>query len=85
MALLGIDSTPNPNAAKITFDQTVSPKAQTFSSADAAKGHPIAAAVFTVEGVASVFMVNDFATVTKRPDATWPAMMPKLQAALAGL
>ncbi|MFN7131568.1 MAG: NifU N-terminal domain-containing protein [Myxococcales bacterium] len=82
MPILGIDQTPNPNAVKITFDRQIAPKATTFTSAQAAEHHPIAHAILKVEGVASVFIVNNFATVTRKPTSDWAEIAPKLQIAL---
>lgn len=83
MPILGIDQTPNPNAVKITFDRQITPKASTYTSAQAAEHHPIAHALLKIEGIASVFVVNNFATVSRRPDADWADLAPKIQLALS--
>lgn len=62
--------TPNPNAMKFTLD-TVLTETFNVTSADAAAGNPFAEAVFAVEGVATVFGVNDFVTVSRTPGADW--------------
>ncbi len=85
MPILGIDQTPNPNAIKITFDRPIAPKATTFTSAQAAEHHPIAHALLKVEGVASVFVVNNFATVSRKPEVSWDELAPKIQVALSEL
>lgn len=83
MAILGIDQTPNPNAVKITFDRTITDKATTYTTAQAAEHHPIAHALLKVDGVASVFVLNNFATVSRRPDADWSELAPRIQVALS--
>lgn len=47
----------------------------------AAADIPFAAALFAVDGVASVFGVNDFVTVTRRPGADWEPIIAAVHAA----
>jgi len=77
-AQVRIDPTPNPNSLKITVSAPVSPKPVTFASPAAAAADPLARKLFEVEGVASVFMINNFVTVTKTPDADWDELAGKL-------
>ena len=44
---------------------------------------PFAEAVFAVEGVASIFGVNDFVTVTRQPGAEWDPIVAAVVAAAA--
>jgi hypothetical protein len=76
--------TPNPNAGKFIIDRKVveGTSSKSFYNADDAADHPLAAALFEVEGVASLFMVDDFVTVTKNADADWNTLIPKLQAVM---
>ncbi|HEX6062724.1 MAG TPA: NifU N-terminal domain-containing protein [Longimicrobiales bacterium] len=76
--------TPNPNAGKFIVDRKVveGTSSKSFYNADDAADHPLAAALFEVEGVASLFMVDDFVTVTKHPDADWNTLIPKVQAVM---
>lgn len=53
------------------------------ANAEAAATIPFAAAVFAAEGVASVFGVNDFVTVTRRPGADWEPIIAAVQSAAA--
>ena len=77
MATIRFSATPNPNAAKFTADHTiVEGKSRSFYNAQQAAADPIAAPLFELEGVASVFMVADFVTVTKQPDAEWSELIP---------
>ena len=77
MATVRFSATPNPNAAKFTVDRTlVEGKSRSFYNAEQAAADPIAAALFELRGVDSVFMVADFVTVTKQADAEWSDLIP---------
>ena len=54
-----------------------------FNATDAeqAMGIPFAADVFAAGGVASVFGVNDFVTVTRQPGADWEPIIAAVHAA----
>ena len=54
-----------------------------FNATDAeqAMAIPFAADVFAAGGVASVFGVNDFVTVTRQPGADWEPIIAAVQAA----
>jgi hypothetical protein len=82
---VSITPTPNPNSMKITVDRTVIDKgSKTFDSAAEASSNPLASALFNIGGVASVFMLNNFITVTKASDADWKAMLPELERIVRG-
>jgi hypothetical protein len=76
--------TPNPNAGKFTVGRTVveGRSSRSFYNAEQAAQHPVAAALFAVDGVASIFMVEDFVTVTKEPSTSWPELIPRITEAL---
>lgn len=77
---VSITPTPNPNSMKITVDRTVIDSgSKTFDSESEAASNPLASALFKIGGVASVFMLNNFITVTKQPAADWKAMLPELE------
>jgi hypothetical protein len=82
MASVSASPTPNPDAMKFTLDTTL-PEMFNVTSADAAGGVPFAEAVLAVDGVASVFGVNDFVTVTRRPGADWEPIVAAVTAAAA--
>jgi hypothetical protein len=65
---------------KFTLDTTLPSTLNVTSTADAA-GNAFAEAVFAAAGVASVFGVNDFVTVTRRPGADWAPIVAAVQAA----
>ncbi len=74
--------TPNPNAMKYTLDVKL-PATINFANADAASGNEFATTVFAGGGVASLFGVNDFVTVTRLPGADWDVITANVQAAAA--
>ncbi|MBK9178095.1 MAG: NifU N-terminal domain-containing protein [Acidimicrobiales bacterium] len=74
--------TPNPNAMKFTLDVRLD-GSMNVGSAEAAAGNPFAEAVFEAGGVASVFGVNDFVTVTREPGADWDPIVTAVQQAAA--
>jgi hypothetical protein len=77
--------TPNPNAIKFTLNIPVAETGSfSFTSEDSDIEHPIAAAVVALDGVVSVFGVNDFLTVSKAPDASWNELMPLVVDAIKG-
>ncbi|HUF49608.1 MAG TPA: NifU N-terminal domain-containing protein [Longimicrobiales bacterium] len=84
MATIRFSATPNPNAAKFTADVTVvdGKASRSFHNAEQAAADPVAAALFELDGVASVFMVADFVTVTKQPAAAWADLVPAVTDAL---
>jgi hypothetical protein len=72
--------TPNPNAGKFTAGRVIveGRSSRSFYNADQAAADPLAGALFALEGVASIFMVEDFVTVTKQPDADWSELIPRV-------
>lgn len=76
--------TPNPNAGKFTVNRRVveGPSSISFYTPEDAADHPLGAALFEIEGVASLFMVDDFVTVIKAPDASWEKLIPEVQAVI---
>jgi hypothetical protein len=85
MATASPSPTPNPNAMKFTLDVPL-PSTMNFTSAEAASGDEFAEAVFSAGGVASLFGVNDFVTVTREPEADWaPIVAAVVDAAEAHL
>lgn len=79
-----IQPTPNPNSLK--FTSTGPPYLDSgmlaCANAEEASAHPLSAALFGVEGVFNVLVLPPFVTVTKRPDADWNAMLPRIEAIL---
>lgn len=75
-------TTPNPDAMKFTLDITLEGMLNVSSPA-AATGVPFAEAVFAAGGVASIFGVNDFVTVTRQPGVEWAPIVAAVTAAAA--
>ena len=80
-----VSETPNPNALKFTLSKRVAE--QSFSaSAGESSNHEIASAILAIPGVASVFGVNDFVTVTKSVEVEdWETLYPSIERALHSL
>ncbi len=76
--------TPNPNAGKFTVDRKVveGKASKSFYGAEQAAADPVAAALFALRGVVSVFMVDDFVTVIKAADVDWSVLVPAVTAAI---
>ena len=74
--------TPNPDAMKFTLDTTL-PEMLNVMGPDDAVGMPFAEAVFAAGGVASIFGVNDFVTVTRHPGFEWDPIVAAVVAAAA--
>jgi hypothetical protein len=72
--------TPNPNALRFSLDVTL-PATMNVTSKAGADGNDFAQAVFDAGGVASVFGVNDFVTITREPNANWDGIIAAVQAA----
>lgn len=78
-----VGGTPNPNAAKFTVDRTlVEGRGKTYASARDAEDDPLAHGLFQIDGVASVFVVDNFVTVTKDADASWDDLAPRVTRAI---
>ena len=74
-----VQQTPNPNARKFVlpqkmFDRPLNISADNVSSAEQATQHPLALQLLALESIYNVFMVQDFVTVNKYPDATWAGL-----------
>ncbi len=67
---------------KFTLDTTL-PDVLNVATAEAAAGHRFAEAVFAAEGVASIYAVNDFVTVTRQPGFEWDPIVAAVIAAAA--
>jgi hypothetical protein len=72
--------TPNPNAGKFIVNRTVveGKSSRSFYNREQASSDPMASALFGLDGVASIFMVDDFVTVTKEQAADWSELIPRV-------
>jgi NFU1 iron-sulfur cluster scaffold homolog, mitochondrial len=78
-----IQPTPNPNAAKFILDRPIVEQPMSFFTPAAAKGHPLAEALFAIPGVSSLLLLGDFVTVNKAADARWDQIAAQVKAVLA--
>ena len=76
--------TPNPNAGKFVVSQQVAPvgTSKSYYDRDEAREDPVARALMAIDGVRSIFMVDDFITVTKNHAARWDALVPRVEEAI---
>ena len=84
MAAATPSPTPNPDAMKFTLDVRL-PAMINFGSAEAAAAadHAFASDVFAAGGVAAVFGVNDFVTITRVAGSDWEPIVAAVVAAAA--
>jgi hypothetical protein len=70
--------TPNPNAGKFVTDRQVVPGggSRSYFDPDEASDDPVARALMGLPGVQSLFMVDDFITVTKAATTPWDSLIP---------
>ena len=73
--------TPNPDAMKFTLDVTLPERL--LASRDDDVDDPFTRALLEEEGVASVFGINDFVTVTRVPGADWDPIVCAVEKAAA--
>jgi len=76
-----IEPTPNPNAMKFVLKEPLTwGVSRSYENAEQAKDDPLAAALFAMEHVTSVFYVDHWITVTQDGEADWQELMRKLAA-----
>ena len=74
-----IQETPNPNAVKFILREAVSyGTSHSFDSAEKAKDDKLAASLFAVGDVVSVFYMDKMITVEKTDEADWDEILPVL-------
>src|SRR5215510_3345757 len=74
-----IEYTPNPNAVKFILREPITGgSSRSFQNAESAQADPLAAALFAVGNVTSVFYMDRFITVNKEDDVSWEEMLKKL-------
>ena len=80
MATAAVSSTPNPDAMKFSLDVSLPAMINVSASTDAAT--EFERQVLAVPGVANLFGVNDFVTVTRVPGADWEPIIEAVQQAV---
>lgn len=74
-----IEYTPNPNAVKFILKEAITNGAsRSFQNAESAQADLLAAALFNVGNVTSVFYMDRFITVNKEDEVSWEEMLKKL-------
>jgi hypothetical protein len=81
MATAHASPTPNPDALKFTLDVALRSMINAASAEEAEDA--FTRAVFASPGVANVFGVNDFVTITRTPGAEWEPIVAAVEAAAA--
>ncbi|GGH11873.1 NifU N-terminal domain-containing protein [Paenibacillus segetis] len=77
---INVQVTPNPNAIKISTNQTIfeGPRSTSLKVGDATD-HPLAKALLAVEGVDNIFGIKDFVTISKKADMQWDVILPQVE------
>jgi NFU1 iron-sulfur cluster scaffold homolog, mitochondrial len=76
--------TPNPDALKFILDsQVLAIGVRHFDNKSAGGNDPLAAPLFALGDVRSVFYSGNFVTVTKYPEAQWKTLRPQIEQVLA--
>jgi len=74
-----IEDTPNPNAKKFILKEPLTwGVSRSYENAEQANDDPLAAALFDIEHVTSVFYVDHWITITQDGRADWQELMRKL-------
>ncbi len=81
MACARPESTPNPDAMKFILDVTLPERLLANRGDDV--NDPFVRALLAIDGVASVFGINDFVTVTRERDADWDSIVGSVEDAAA--
>jgi NFU1 iron-sulfur cluster scaffold homolog, mitochondrial len=77
------EGTPNPATLKFLPGRYVMEAGTAdFATLASAERSPLATALFDLEGVARVFLGNDFITVTKTDEIDWPVLKPQILATI---
>src|SRR5690606_38910586 len=77
------EATPNPATLKfLPGREVLVGEPRDFRNSDDAMASPLASALFTVPGVAGVFLGSDFVSVTKDETADWAHIKPAILGAV---
>ncbi|MCH8209478.1 MAG: NifU family protein [Nitrospinae bacterium] len=76
-------NTPNPDAGQFLMNKKlIASGTKTFSSAESAQGNAMAEAIFKVFGVESVYIKQNFVTVTKSSTVDWSGIIEPIRGAI---
>lgn len=78
------ERTPNPNSLKYNLGKQIMPEGgnANFPNIESASRSPLASRLFAVNGVVSVFIGNDFVTITREENISWDDINQKMAPAL---
>ncbi|MEM7796820.1 MAG: virulence factor, partial [Cyanobacteria bacterium P01_C01_bin.118] len=83
MQLLSIETTPSPNCIKLNLDGAISAKSLTLDKGSDLTDTPeVIQQLLTIEGVKSVFAVQDFITLTRQGSSDWQPILAKAAKAI---
>lgn len=77
------EATPNPLAVKCLLDPPVPGPTRSLRAAPAPGPDPLADALFAVPGVVGLLIYGSWITVSKSPDAPWPAVRAGVERVLS--
>ncbi|NEP61348.1 MAG: PBS lyase [Symploca sp. SIO2G7] len=78
MRLISIETTPSPNCIKLNLDEAICQKALTLKQGSNMSDAPeIAQQLMAIEAVQSVFIVQDFITLTRKGRSDWQPILVK--------
>ena len=89
-SVTSFETTPNPRALKCVLAPPPAPIGagmRSYASAadSAAAGDELARALFAIEGVERVMVLNDFVTVTRSENTKWSSIKPAIKKTLGAL
>lgn len=84
MPKIQMSPTPNPDSLKFTLSKGhfIESGMESFSTPEEADAHPLGRRLFSLPGVANVFILPQFVTVTKHPAEDWDILLPKIENAI---
>ena len=83
MKLLSIETTPNPNSMKLNLDETLAKGvAITYTHVNRADCPAYIDKILAIPGVSSVFRVEDFMAIQRKPTAGWEDILSQARAVL---
>ena len=74
------ESTPNPESQKFVTNMSLLPNyVAEFKTKDSATESALAKSLFDIPFVSSIFISNDFITITKKPEYEWYEVTPEIR------
>lgn len=77
MQLRSIETTPSPHCIKLNLNEVISAKALTLQQGATKPKAPVAQQLLAIESVQSVFLFQDFITLTRKGNADWQPILAK--------